>query len=56
VGADCNDGRCERDGRLQLVPSSLELPSGSNKGNKGEDPNEEKFANEWLHNDTSAIT
>ncbi|KAJ8420240.1 hypothetical protein Cgig2_030303 [Carnegiea gigantea] len=34
-------------------PSGVELPSGSNKGNKGEDPGEEKFTNVWFYEHTN---
>ncbi|KAJ8430098.1 hypothetical protein Cgig2_022700 [Carnegiea gigantea] len=36
--------------------SGVELPNGSNRGHKREDPIKEKLVNAWVRNDTSRVT
>ncbi|KAJ8427959.1 hypothetical protein Cgig2_023254 [Carnegiea gigantea] len=52
----CKQNNTAEHGRVQLIGGHLELPGGSNKGDKGEAAFEEELADGWLCDDTSGTS
>ncbi|KAJ8427172.1 hypothetical protein Cgig2_024704 [Carnegiea gigantea] len=56
VTIPANYGGCDVGADWDDIASGVELPSGSNRGHKREDPFEEKLADAWVRNNTARVT